>query len=190
VEDVVRLEAVLLPDKTRIAVMPPAIVRCTFAEAVVHWVREDVAPSLRALGSPLRSIDNYAAYDCRGVNRVAGAKLSEHGRANALDMRSFKLANGTAVELTDPQVSKDFRLDLRRRTCARFATVLGPGSDGYHENHIHRGAHRRPPLVPLGGTRARGGNRGRAAAAAAAGSARSMTQTTALPACFGGAGRF
>jgi hypothetical protein len=137
VEDVVRLETVLLPDKTRIAVMPPAIVRCTFAEAVVHWVREDVAPSLRALGSPLRSIDNYAAYDCRGVNRVAGAKLSEHGRANALDMRSFKLANGTAVELTDPQVSKDFRLDLRRRTCARFATVLGPGSDGYHENHIH-----------------------------------------------------
>ena len=21
--------------------------------------------------------------------------------------------------------------------CGRFATVLGPGSDGYHENHIH-----------------------------------------------------
>lgn len=137
VDDVVRLETVLLPDKTRVAVTPPAIVRCTFAEAIVHWVREDVAPSLRPLGAPLRSIDNYAAYDCRGRNRVIGAKLSEHGKGNALDMRSFKLGNGTVLELTDPQVSKDLRLGLRKRTCARFATVLGPGSDGYHENHVH-----------------------------------------------------
>jgi hypothetical protein len=137
VDDAVRLEAVLLRDKTRVAVMPPAILRCTFAEAIVQWVREDVAPAVRSLGASLRSIDNYAAYDCRGVNRVVGARLSEHGRANALDMRSFRLANGTLLELTDPQVSKDFRLGLRKITCARFATVLGPGSDGYHENHIH-----------------------------------------------------
>jgi hypothetical protein len=79
VDDAVRLEAVLLRDKTRVAVTPPAIVRCTFAEAVVQWVREDVAPAVRPLGAPLRSIDNYTAYDCRGVNRVVGAKLSEHG---------------------------------------------------------------------------------------------------------------
>jgi len=39
VDDVVRLEAVLLRDKTRVAVAPPAIVRCTFAEAIVQWVR-------------------------------------------------------------------------------------------------------------------------------------------------------
>ena len=45
--------------------------------------------------------------------------------------------NGTVLELTDPQVSKDFRVGLRKSTCARFATVLGPGSDGYHENHVH-----------------------------------------------------
>ncbi len=137
VDDVVRLEAVLLPDKTRVAVTPPAIVRCTFAEAIVHWVREDVVPAVRPLGARLTSIDNYAAYDCRGRNRVIGAKLSEHGKGNALDMRSFKLANGTVLELTDPHVSKDLRLDLRKMTCARFATVLGPGSDGYHENHVH-----------------------------------------------------
>jgi hypothetical protein len=137
VDDAVRLEAVVLRDKTRVAVTPPAILRCTFAEAIVQWVREDVAPSIRALGAPLRSIDNFAAYDCRGRNRVVGAKLSEHGKGNALDMRSFKLANGTVVELTDPQVSKDYRLGLRRDACARFTTVLGPGSDGYHENHVH-----------------------------------------------------
>ena len=137
IEDGVRLEAVFLRDKTRVALTPPAIVRCTFAEAIVQWVREDLAPAVRNLGAPLRSLDNYAAYDCRGRNRIVGAKLSEHGKANAIDVRSVKLANGTVVGLTDPQVGKDLRLGLRKSTCARFTTVLGPGSDGYHEGHVH-----------------------------------------------------
>jgi len=51
--------------------------------------------------------------------------------------RLVKLANGTLIGLTDPQVSKDLRLGLRKSTCARFTTVLGPGSDGYHEDHVH-----------------------------------------------------
>src|SRR2546422_6011634 len=108
VEDVVRLEAVLLPDKTRVSVVPPATLRCIFAEAVVHWMRQDVAPAVRSLKVALKSIDNYASYDCRGRNRIVGAKLSEHGKGNALDIRSLVLSNGTVVELTDPQVSKDF----------------------------------------------------------------------------------
>ena len=137
VEDVVRLEAVWLADQTRVAVTPPAILRCSFVEAIVHWVREDLAPVVRAFGGPLKSIDNYAAYDCRGRNRIIGAKLSEHGKANALDVRSVKLASGSVIELTDPTVDKDFRERVRKSTCARFTTVLGPGSDGYHENHIH-----------------------------------------------------
>src|SRR5262245_40132843 len=137
VDDVVRLEAVRLADKRQVAVTPPAILRCSFAEAIVHWVREDVVPAVRSLGGALKSVDNYAAYDCRGRNRIVGARLSEHGKANALDIRSFKLANGTVVELTGPAVGKDFRERVRKDTCARFSTVLGPGSDGYHENHVH-----------------------------------------------------
>ena len=111
-DDLVRLEEVVLPNRTRIAVIPPAIVRCTLAEAIVRWVREDVAPAARSLNAALKSIDNYASYDCRGRNRIAGAQLSEHGKANALDVRSFKLANGAVVGLTDPHVPKDFRADL------------------------------------------------------------------------------
>src|SRR5204863_3051411 len=95
VEDAVRLEAVWLADKTRVAVTPPAIVRCIFAEVIVHWVREDLAPTVRSLGSALKSIDNFDSYECRGRNRIVGAKLSEHGKANAIDIRALKLANGT-----------------------------------------------------------------------------------------------
>jgi hypothetical protein len=136
-DDVVRLEAVVLPDKTQVALSPPATLRCPFAEAIARWVREDVAPAVRTLGAPLKALDNYASYDCRGRNRLVGARLSEHGKANALDMRSVRLGNGKLIAFADPHVDKDFREGLKRKTCARFATVLGPGSDGYHEDHIH-----------------------------------------------------
>src|SRR5262249_42064122 len=136
-DDVVQLEEIILPNKARVAVTPPAILRCSFAGAIVRWVREDVTRRVRSLDAALKSIDNYASYDCRGRNLVVGAKLSEHGKANALDIRSLKLVNGRVVHLTDPHVSRDFRDRLRESACARFATVLGPGSDGYHEDHIH-----------------------------------------------------
>jgi hypothetical protein len=137
VEDMVRLEAVMLPDKTRVAVLPPALLRCPFAEAVVHWVRDDVASAMRSQGRAVKGIDNFASYECRGRNRLAGAKVSEHGKGNALDVRSIRLADGKILELTDPHVPKELRETLRRSACERFTTVLGPGSDGYHENHVH-----------------------------------------------------
>lgn len=135
--DAVALENVILPDAAHATLTPPATLRCTMAEAVANWLRDDVAPAALKLGAPLRGVDNYDSYECRGRNRVRGATLSEHGRANALDVRGFKLANGDMIGLTDVNVAKDWREGLRASACARFSTVLGPGSDGAHEAHIH-----------------------------------------------------
>ncbi len=68
---------------------------------------------------------------------MAGAQLSEHGRANALDVRGFRLANGQSISLTDRNVPRELRENVLHSVCARFTTVLGPGSDWYHEEHIH-----------------------------------------------------
>jgi hypothetical protein len=135
--DAVVLDAVTLADKTKIPLTPPATLRCTMAEAIAHWVREDVAMAAQKLGSPLRGLDNYDSYECRGRNRVRGATISEHGRANALDVRGIKLANGQVAGLTDVNVDKAWREGMKASACGRFSTVLGPGSDGYHEEHIH-----------------------------------------------------
>ena len=135
--DVVQLEAIVLPDRSKVAVTPAATLRCTMAEAIVHWVREDVAPALGEQRAPLRGLENYDSFECRGRNRVVGAKVSEHGLANALDVKSLKLADGAVLGLTDVKVPKDFRDGMRQSACTRFMTVLGPGSDGYHESHIH-----------------------------------------------------
>jgi hypothetical protein len=135
--DIVKLETVILPDNSRVAVSPPATMRCTMAEAVSHWVRDEIAPVLAKPGVSLRALDNYASYDCRGRNNIVGARTSEHGFANALDIRGVRLTDGKFMEFTDRRVARDLREGLRKLTCGRFTTVLGPGSDGYHEDHIH-----------------------------------------------------
>jgi hypothetical protein len=135
--DMVQLDRVVMPDQTFVAVAPPPQLQCTMAEALAEWLRTDVGPVAATLGAPLATVTELASYECRGRNNILGAKLSEHGKGNAIDIGAIKLKNGATFTLTDPDVSKPFREQMRTLACARFATVLGPGSDGYHEEHIH-----------------------------------------------------
>src|ERR1700738_5169176 len=96
-----------------------------------------MAPLAPSLGSIVSDLDNLDSFECRGRNGIAGAKMSEHGRANALDVHDLKLANGQTISFTDRTVSREVRENVLHSMCARFTTVLGPGSDGYHEEHIH-----------------------------------------------------
>jgi hypothetical protein len=136
-EDLVRLEAIVLQDRRRVPLTPPATLRCQMASAIADWVRTDIVPLAAGLGSEPAALDNFDSYECRGFNRIAGAHLSEHGRANALDVRGFRLADGRSIGLTDRDVPRELRENVLHSVCARFMTVLGPGSDWYHEDHIH-----------------------------------------------------
>jgi hypothetical protein len=136
-EDLVRLEAIVLPDKRKVPVKPAAILRCTMASAIADWVRKDMVPLATSLGSTISDLDNFDSFECRGRNRIVGAMLSEHGKANALDVRAIKLTNGQSIGLTDRTLSRDVRERVLHSVCSRFSTVLGPGSDWYHEDHIH-----------------------------------------------------
>jgi hypothetical protein len=133
--DMVRVKAVILGDKSRAVIDPPPELRCPMAESLASWIREEVVPTLA--GVSLRVVENYDSYECRGRNRIVGAKVSEHGKGNAIDIRAFRLANGKRIELTDIRADHALREKWRESACARFTTVLGPGSDGYHEGHIH-----------------------------------------------------
>jgi len=135
--DLVSLNSVLLADKHRVLVSPSAVLRCQMAEAVTRWLRDDVAPTIATLGSSLRAIETLDSFVCRGRNYASGGKVSEHGRANALDVRAFKLSDGRTIGLTDVNVSKFVRENLRQSACVRFTTVLGNGADAYHESHVH-----------------------------------------------------
>lgn len=135
--DAVLLQRVILEDRSEVKVEPPATLRCEMAEAVAEFVRSGIAPAATAMGASLSAIGNHDSYECRGRNRIPGARLSEHGLANALDIRSITLADGRVVMPADAAAPPGFRAAMKAAACDRFTTVLGPGSDGYHEDHVH-----------------------------------------------------
>jgi hypothetical protein len=133
----VSVTAIKLANGKRIELKPAAILRCPMAYAVANWVRDALAPAAKKLGSEIERIDVAASYACRPRNNVLGAILSEHGKANALDIRSLHFTNGASFVIEKAQGRREFLTEMRKSACARFMTVLGPGSDRAHENHLH-----------------------------------------------------
>jgi hypothetical protein len=71
---------------------------------------------------------------------VAGAKLSEHATANAFDVMSIAFADRPPIKIQarNPAFPEArFQAAIRAGSCAYFTTVLGPGSDASHHNHLH-----------------------------------------------------
>jgi hypothetical protein len=72
---------------------PPAVVTCDMIVALATWLKNDLQPSARRhLGSPIAKIETMSSYSCRNAYGRKRGNLSEHGRANALDIRSFVTA--------------------------------------------------------------------------------------------------
>jgi hypothetical protein len=136
--DLVELSAVRLPSGAPLGLKPPAVLRCDMALAVAQWLRDQATTIIQdKVGAVPISVEVAASYECRGRNRVKGAKLSEHGTGDAIDIRGLDLSNGHALVLTSVAEPKALREGLRESACKAFTTVLGPGSDGYHEAHVH-----------------------------------------------------
>ena len=134
--DIVRMDAVMVAGK-KVDIKPAPYLQCPMAEQLALWVRDDTTPLLAAIGGVMKSLETYDDFSCRGRNRKLFGKVSEHGKANAIDLRGFTLQDGRYIHLTDMKADKPLRDGARASACARFKTVLGPGSDGYHEEHIH-----------------------------------------------------
>jgi len=116
---------------------------CPLARQFARWTREAVQPGAQAwLGSRVVRIDSFGTYSCRTVNSRAGARLSEHGRANAVDIAAFVLADGRRITVKagwsggDEDVRRFLR-NLHAAACRRFAVVLGPDADAFHRDHLH-----------------------------------------------------
>jgi hypothetical protein len=133
----VRVDAVVLDDGRKVPLVPAPVMRCTMAEAVAAHVRNDLAALAVQAGSTLTKVETAAAYECRGRNRVVGAKISEHGHGNAVDIHAIVLADKRTIAVDPKAMLRPLAETWRDRACARFTTVLGPGSDGYHDNHVH-----------------------------------------------------
>lgn len=88
--------------KPEVVLNPPALVTCGMAGALHTWLTKDLQPLAKQhLGSEIIKIETMSDYSCRNAYGRTKTKLSEHGRANALDIRGFVTAKGeSAVVLT------------------------------------------------------------------------------------------
>lgn len=116
---------------------------CPLARQFARWTREAMQPAAQAwLGSRVVRIESLGTYGCRPVNSRPGARLSEHGRANAVDIGAFVLADGRRIAVKegwsgeDPDVRRFLR-NLHAAACRRFGIVLGPDADAFHRDHLH-----------------------------------------------------
>lgn len=120
-----------------------ATLDCPMVAALDRWVAEVVQPVAQArFGMPVAQIDTMGSYSCRGMNGQPGAKVSEHAFGNALDVAGFRLADGRRITVVRDWTRGDeqtqaFLRDVHAGACSAFTTVLGPGANVFHYNHIH-----------------------------------------------------
>jgi len=126
-----------------VSLAPDTRMTCETALATARWVREVVIPAARVLGDDVRltGIRQASTYVCRNRNGQSGAKISEHALGRAIDIAAFEFDGHASLSIVPEQrpgsVEKVFQRAVRAGACLHFTTVLGPGADTFHDDHIH-----------------------------------------------------
>lgn len=141
-------QPILVRSVAGVEIDPPATLTCPMAAAVHDWITQEVQPAARKhVGSRLTSIVNASSYACRRRNNGRRGKISEHGFANALDVADFRFGETRVVSVAGHWSGfaqslglsgrGNFLRTVRKNACRHFNTILGPGSDAHHKDHLH-----------------------------------------------------
>ena len=126
----------------QVSMKPAATLACPIVSALDRWLSDSVQPAaMRWFGVRVVEIKQISAYSCRGMNGNPHAHISEHAFGNALDIAAFTLADGRRITVKTgwrgmPE-EQGFLRDVQGAACQQFNTVLAPGSNAHHEDHIH-----------------------------------------------------
>ena len=130
-----------------IALTPAAVINCRTAGIFANWLEKGpMREAPRTLGAKITKVRVAASYACRSRNSRPGARLSEHALGNAVDVRAFQLSDGREISPLRSWGKGEAGRFLKAAwssACGPFGTVLGPGSDGYHMDHLHFDSARR-----------------------------------------------
>ncbi len=121
----------------------PFPMRCEAALALSRWLKDTVQPVLKIAmpSQKLTGVRNAASYVCRKRNGAETGKISEHARGNAIDIIALELDDKKLLPMTpmaeDPTIEGAVQRTITAGACLHFTTVLSPGSDATHEDHLH-----------------------------------------------------
>jgi hypothetical protein len=122
-----------------VMVVPASLMGCPVAEGIARWMSEAVAPEAeRQFQSAPTKLLIGTSYQCRDQRN--GEKLSEHAFGNGLDVMGFEFAKRSPLTIsshTENSPESTFQEAIRKAACPIFNTVLGPGSDAAHGDHLH-----------------------------------------------------
>lgn len=120
---------------------PRAAMACPLAAGVAVWLREVVQPAaVEMLGSRVVAIEDYGSYACRRIYGRAEGVMSQHARANAVDIAGFRLADGRRITIARDWTSARggaFLHRVRDGGCRLFGTTLSPDYNAAHRDHLH-----------------------------------------------------
>jgi hypothetical protein len=175
---------------------PAATLACPIVSALDRWVNEGVQPAAqRWFGAPVVEIKQISAYSCRSMVGAGTSHISEHAFGNAIDIAAFTFADGRRITVQEgwhgtPE-EQGFLHDVQLAACNNFTTVLAPGYNAAHYNHIHVDLMRRdsgdrpcrPEAIPgeVAAARARASYAGRHRGPAYTGSVGRMTNAGRVP---------
>jgi len=126
-----------------VSLSPAAELRCETARAMATWVRDIVQPAAGRLDErgALAGLEQGSGYICRRRNNAPEGKLSEHSFGNAIDVMAFRFAEGEPIRVEPREregtLAEAFQRTARAGACLYFTTVLGPGTDAAHADHLH-----------------------------------------------------
>lgn len=118
---------------------------CQAAAALSLWLEHRVQPAAeRHFSSRVSRVQHVGGYNCRHIRGSIGRYieiLSEHAKANAIDITGFTLANGQRISvLRDwPRAGAkaDFLHEIHQDACSFFRVTLGPEANKLHRDHFH-----------------------------------------------------
>ncbi len=119
-----------------------AVLGCGMASLLPDWVAAVDGYLASREQTRLARLLVGTSYACRPRNNRAGAELSEHGFANALDVVGFELEDGRVFSLPggwqmpDSSAGRVLRF-AHGAACSRFTTTLGPEANVLHADHLH-----------------------------------------------------
>jgi hypothetical protein len=118
-----------------------ATLACPIIPQIDRWIAELLQPAAEMYFGARVTDLRAGSYSCRGMNNQSGAPLSEHSFGNAVDVMSFRFADGREVTVKNgwrgSQQEQEFLREVFVGSCRYFSTVLGPGADAYHSDHFH-----------------------------------------------------
>ena len=123
-----------------VALNPRPILNCKTARALRRWIAGGARPAVADMGEQLASLRVASHYACRTRNSQRGARVSEHGKGNAIDISGLRFTSGGSISVLRDwgKGAKGRALrSMRRQACGTFGVVLGPGSDAFHRDHFH-----------------------------------------------------